>query len=53
MTPDEKSTLYSNEYRRFETFQNQLQNRFQSLEDQLAGFIKKATKSIEEASRLI
>ena len=49
MTPDEKSTLYSNEYYRFQTFKNQLQNKFQSLEDQLTGFINKATKSIEEA----
>ena len=49
MTPDEKSTLYSNEYHRFQTFKNQLQSKFQSLEDQLTGFIKKATKSIEEA----
>ena len=48
MTPDEKSTLYSNEYHRFQTFKNQLQSKFQSLEDQLTGFIKKATKSIEE-----
>ena len=49
MTPDEKSTRYSNEYHRFQTFKNQLQSKFQSLEDQLTGFIKKATKSIEEA----
>ena len=49
MTPDEKSTLYSNEYHRFQTFKNQLQSKFQSLEDQLTDFIKKATKSIEEA----
>ena len=44
MTPDEKSTLYSNEYHRFQTFKNQLQSKFQSLEDQLTGFIKKATE---------
>ena len=25
VTPDEKSTLYSNEYHRFDTMQNQLQ----------------------------
>ena len=49
MTPDEKSTLYSNEYHRFQTFKNQLQSKFQSLEDQLTGFIKKSTKSVEEA----
>ena len=49
MTPDEKSTLYSNEYHRFQAFKNQLQSKFQSLEDQLTGVIKKATKSIEEA----
>ena len=41
MTPDKKSTLYSNEYHRFQTFKNQLQSKFQSLEDQLIGFIKK------------
>ena len=41
--------LYSNEYHRFQTFKNQLQSKFQSLEDQLTGFIKKATKNIEEA----
>ena len=45
MTPGEKSTLYSNEYHRFQTFKNQLQSKFQSFEDQLTGFIKKATKS--------
>lgn len=28
MTPDENITLYSNEYRRFQTFKNQLQNKF-------------------------
>ena len=50
ISPDEKSTLYSNEYHRFQTFKNQLQSKFQSLEDQLAGFIKKATKSIEEVA---
>ena len=44
MTPDEKSTLYSNEYHRFQTFKNQLQSKFQSLEDQLTGFIKKSNK---------
>ena len=49
MTPDEKSTLYFNEYHRFQTFKNQLQSKFQSLEDQLTDFIKKATKGIEEA----
>ena len=49
MTPDEKSTLYSNEYHRFLTFKNQLQSKFQSLEDHLTDFIKKATKSIEKA----
>ena len=49
ISPDQKSTLYSNEYHRFQTFKNQLQNKFQSLEDQLTGFIKIATKSIEEA----
>ena len=41
--------LYSNEYHRFQTFKKQLQGKFQSLEDELTGFIKKATKSIEEA----
>ena len=49
MTPDEKSTLYFNEYHRLQTFKNQLESKFQSLEDQLTGFIKKATKSIEAA----
>ena len=43
MTSDEKSALYFNEYHRFQTFKNQLQSKFQSLEDQLTGFIKKAT----------
>ena len=28
MTPDEKSTLYSNQYHRFPTFKNQLQSKF-------------------------
>ena len=44
MTPDEKSTLFSNEYDRFQTFKNQLQSKFQSLEDQLTDFIKKSHK---------
>ena len=48
MIPDEKSALYSNEYHRFQTFKNQLQSKFESLEDQLTDFIKNATKSIEE-----
>ena len=49
MTPGEKSTHFSNEYHRFQTFKNQLQSKFQSLEDQQTDFIKKATKSIKEA----
>ena len=49
MTPDEKSTLYFNEYHRFQTIKNQLKSKFQSLENQLTGFIKKATKGIDEA----
>ena len=44
MTPDEKSTLYFNEYHRFQTFKHQLQSKFQSLEDQLTDFIKKSHK---------
>ena len=44
MTPDEKSTLYSNEHHRFHTFKNQLQSKFQSFEGQLTDFIKKSHK---------
>ena len=41
MTLNEKSALYANEYHRFQSFQNQLQN-------QLSKFLKHATKNIKK-----
>ena len=52
LTPDEKSTLYSNEFHRFQSFQNQLQYQLRSqnnLQTQLQSFLTTATKSIEAA----
>ena len=52
LTPDEKSTLYSNELHRFQSFQNELQNELRSqnnLQTQLQGFLTTATKSLEVA----
>ena len=52
LTPDEKSTLYSNELHRFQSFQNQLQNQLRSqnnLQTQLQSFLTTATKSLEAA----
>ena len=52
LTPDEKSTLYSNELHRFQLFQNQLQNHLRSqnnLQTQLQSFLTTATKSLEAA----
>ena len=52
LTPDEKSTLYSNELHRFQSFQNQLQNQLYSqnnLQTQLQSFLTTATKSLEAA----
>ena len=52
LTPDEKSTLYSNELHRFQSFQNQLQNQVRSqnkLQIQLQSFLTTATKSLEAA----
>ncbi len=45
-----KSALYANEYHRFQSFQDQLQNNFQNrLENQLTKFLKHATKNIKKA----
>ena len=53
LTPDEKSTLYSNELHRFQSFQNQLQNQLRSqnnLQTQLfLSFLTTATNSLEAA----
>ena len=52
LTPDEKSTLYSNELHRFQSFPNQLQNQLCSqnnLQTQLQSFLTTATKSLEAA----
>ena len=51
MTPDEKSTLYSNQYHRLQAFQNQLQNQKRdSVQNQLTAFLSKVTKSVKKAS---
>ena len=50
-----KSTLYSNELHRFQSFQNQLQNQLRSqnnLQTQLQSFLTTATKSLEAALKL-
>ena len=52
LTPDEKSTLHSNELHHFQSFQNQLQNQLRSqnnLQTQLQSFLTTATKSLEAA----
>ena len=52
LTPDEKSTVYSNEFHRFQSFQNQLQNQLRSqnnLQTQLPNFLTTATKSLKAA----
>ena len=52
LTPDAKSTLYSNEFHRFQSFQNQLQNQLHSqnnLQTQLQSFLNTATKNLEAA----
>ena len=52
LTPDEKSTLYSNELHRFQSFQNQLQNQVRSpnnLQTQIQSFLTTATNSHEAA----
>ena len=51
-TPDEKSALYSNEFHRFQSFQNQLQNQLRSqnnIRPQLQNFLTTATKSLKAA----
>ena len=51
-TPDEKSALYSNEFPRFQSFQNQPQNKIRSqnnLQTQLQSFLTTATKNLEAA----
>ena len=51
MTPDDKSTLYSNQYHRLQGFQNQLQNQIQvSVQSQLTAFLSRITKSVKKAS---
>ena len=52
LTPDEKSTLYSNELPRFQSFQNRLQNQLRSQNNhqtQLQSFLATAT-SLETVS---
>ena len=53
LTPDEKSTLYSNELHRFQSFQNQLQNQLRSqnyLQTQFfQEFLTTVTNSLEAA----
>ena len=48
VTPDEKSTLYSNELHHFQSFQNQLRSQ-NNLQTQLQSFLATATKSLEAA----
>ena len=52
LTPDEKSTPYFNEFHRFHSFQNQVQNQLRSqnnLQTQIQSFLTTATKSLEAA----
>ena len=52
LTPNEKSTIYSNELHRFQAFQNQHQNQIRSqnnLQTQLQSFLTTATKSLQAA----
>ena len=52
LKPDEKSTLYSNELYRFQSFQNQLQNQLRSqtnFQTRLPNFLTTATKSLKAA----
>ena len=46
-----KSTLYSNELHRFQSFQNQLRSQ-NNLQTQLQSFLTTATKSLEAALKL-
>ena len=48
LTPNEKSTLYSNELHRFQSFQNQLRSQ-NNLQTQLQSLLTTATKSLEAA----
>ena len=52
LTPYKKSTLYSNEFHRFQSFKIQLQNQLRSqnnLQTQLQNFLTTATKSLKAA----